>query len=190
MIIAKNPYIMLAAHHEPMYWSCHKGIAVTIGMGHFFHDSMYIQMLLSQLAQYSLVHWYQQCASKHHVPKCMICHKAIVTERTHCFHDWLYITPILLSSFCEICALLLTYISILLLCDSSTQRVVLITYYIHIYMYMYICTCICVYADGLLKLQQSAQLEEQYENDGVRNNYDLKFSKSKDPVHCIFYAIF
>ena len=47
MIIAKNPYIMLAAHHEPMYWSCHKGIAVAIGMAHFFHDSMYIHMLLS-----------------------------------------------------------------------------------------------------------------------------------------------
>ena len=28
-----------------------------------------------------------------HVPKCMICHKAIVviTGRAHCFHDYIYI---------------------------------------------------------------------------------------------------
>ena len=34
----------------------------------------------------------------HHVPKCMSCHKAIVviTRRAHCFHDQIYITPILL----------------------------------------------------------------------------------------------
>ena len=32
------------------------------------------------------------------VPKCMSCHKAIVviTGRPHCFHDYIYITPILL----------------------------------------------------------------------------------------------
>ena len=34
----------------------------------------------------------------HHVPKCMSCHKAIVviTGRAHCFHDYMYITHILL----------------------------------------------------------------------------------------------
>ena len=34
----------------------------------------------------------------YHVPKCMSCHKAIVviTGRAHCFHDYIYITPILL----------------------------------------------------------------------------------------------
>ena len=33
-----------------------------------------------------------------HVPKCMRCHKTIVamTGRIHCFHDYIYITPILL----------------------------------------------------------------------------------------------
>ena len=33
----------------------------------------------------------------HHVPKYMSCHKAIVviTGRAHCFHDYIYITPIL-----------------------------------------------------------------------------------------------
>ena len=34
----------------------------------------------------------------HHVPKCMSCHKAImvITGRAHCFHDYIYITLILL----------------------------------------------------------------------------------------------
>ena len=34
----------------------------------------------------------------HHVPKCMSFQKAIVviTGRAHCFHDYIYITPILL----------------------------------------------------------------------------------------------
>ena len=29
--------------------------------------------------------------------------------------------------------------------------------------------------DCFLKLQQRAQLKEQYNNDGIRNNYGLKF---------------
>ena len=40
-----------------------------------------------------LVHWYQQCVTVHHVPKCMSCHKTIVviTGRAHCFHDCIFI---------------------------------------------------------------------------------------------------
>ena len=36
--------------------------------------------------------------SVHHVPKCMNCHKAIVviSGKVHCFHDYIYIMPILL----------------------------------------------------------------------------------------------
>ena len=36
-------------------------------------------------------------ATVHHLPKCMSCHKAIVviTGRAHCFHDYIYITLIL-----------------------------------------------------------------------------------------------
>ena len=50
------------------------------------------------LVEHSLVHWYQQRAIIHHVPKCMSCQKAIVviTGRAHCFHDYIYITLILL----------------------------------------------------------------------------------------------
>ena len=55
-------------------------------------------MLLPYLVEHSLVHWYQQCLTVHHVPKCMSCHKAIVViaGTAHCFHDYMYITPILL----------------------------------------------------------------------------------------------
>ena len=54
--------------------------------------------LLALLVEHSLVHWYQQCVTVHHVPKCMSCHKAIVVinGRAHCFHDYIYITLILL----------------------------------------------------------------------------------------------
>ena len=53
------------------------------------------------LVEHSLVHWYQQCVTIHHVPKCMSCHNAIVviTGRVHCFHDCIYITPILLLRY-------------------------------------------------------------------------------------------
>ena len=54
--------------------------------------------LLALLVEHSLVHWYQQCGTVHHVPKCMSCHKAIVVipGRAHCFQDYIYITLILL----------------------------------------------------------------------------------------------
>ena len=48
---------------------------------------------------YTNIHLYiYTCIYIHHVPKCMSCHKAIVliTGRAHCFHDYMYITPILL----------------------------------------------------------------------------------------------
>ena len=48
-------------------------------------------MLLAQLFEHSLVHWYQQCVTVHHVPKCMSCHKVIVviTGRAHGHHKTL-----------------------------------------------------------------------------------------------------
>ena len=35
------------------------------------------------------IHWYQQCVTTQHVPKCLSCHKAIVmmTRRAYGFHD-------------------------------------------------------------------------------------------------------
>ena len=61
----------------------HNGFVPTHVLGHM----MYCIMLLALLVEHSLVHWYQQCVTVHHVPKCMSCHKAIVviTGRAHCF---------------------------------------------------------------------------------------------------------
>ena len=68
-------------------------------------------MFPAWLVEHSLVHWYQQCVTVHHVPKYMSCHKAIamITERIHCFHDYIYITPIFL--LCEIWALCASWIT-------------------------------------------------------------------------------
>ena len=54
---------------------------------------LYIYLYKWSLLEHSLVHWYQQCVTVDHVPKCMSCHKAIVviTRRAHCFHDCIYI---------------------------------------------------------------------------------------------------
>ena len=54
--------------------------------------------LFALLVEQFLVHWYQQCETVHHVSKCMSFHKAIVviTGRTYCFDDYIYITFILL----------------------------------------------------------------------------------------------
>ena len=42
--------------------------------------------------------WAHDVRLSNHVPKCMSCHKAIVviSGRAHCFHDYIYITLILL----------------------------------------------------------------------------------------------
>ena len=44
------------------------------------------------------------CNIVRHVPKCMSCNKTInvITGRAHCFHDCIYITPVLheISTMC------------------------------------------------------------------------------------------
>ena len=60
-----------------------------------YHHNGFVATLL---VEHSLIHWYQQYVTVHHVPKYMSCHKAIVviTRRAHCFHDYIYIMLILL----------------------------------------------------------------------------------------------
>ena len=54
-----------------------------------------------------LSHMMYRCNFVHHVPKCMSCNEAIdvITGKTHCFHDCIYIMPVLLlwdvSSVCR-----------------------------------------------------------------------------------------
>ena len=51
-------------------------------------------------------------------------------------------------------------------------------YSYNIYIYICIYIYIYIYKDSLLKLQQSAQLVEQYNNDGLRNNYGMRLKVS------------
>ena len=90
----------VTVHHVPKCMSCHKAILEITGRAHFFmiahiyysrraSETFELSMccgslmttyitLLAKLVEHSLVHWYQQCVTLHHVPKCMSCHKAIV----------------------------------------------------------------------------------------------------------------
>ena len=53
--------------------------------------------VITTMAFWQLMHLGTWAHDVHHVSKCMSCHKAIVvtTGRAHCFHDCIYITPIL-----------------------------------------------------------------------------------------------
>ena len=104
-------------HHVPKWMSCHcddnredtlfswlhiyYGHLASVRFEHSVSRESLITthiMLLAWLAEQSFVHWYQQCVTVHHVPKWMSCHKAtvVITGRARCFHDYIYITVILL----------------------------------------------------------------------------------------------
>ena len=93
----------------------------------------------------------------HHMPKCMSCQKSImvITRRAHCFHDYIYIIPILLlwafctlgvdNTFDHLYIYIYIYIYIhpsihpsiyLSICLSTYQSVNL---FIYLFMYLYIC---------------------------------------------------
>ena len=89
------------------------GFVVTHALGHMMYAcTLFVPMnqrVLKKLSKehnisnhkwvkHSLVYWYQQCVTVYHVAKCMSCHKTtvVITGRTHCFHDYIYITIILL----------------------------------------------------------------------------------------------
>ena len=60
----------------------------------------------------------------HHVPKCMSCYKAIVVinGRAHCFHDCIYITPILLlQDLSTLCVSRITYDHLVFSFDNVTN---------------------------------------------------------------------
>ena len=58
-----------------------------------------------------------------------------ITERAHCFHDCIYIVPILL----------LWDLSTLCIVDHLWSQVLIYIYiYAYIYIYIYICICICI----------------------------------------------
>ena len=104
----RNIYVTMKTMCPPGYH--HNGLVATHAPGHMMYGStLLVPMrfehsvcrgslmttnitLLALLVEHSLVHWYQQCGTVHHVPRCMGCHKAIVviTGRAHCFHGYIY----------------------------------------------------------------------------------------------------
>ena len=114
----------------------------------YIHFGIYIYIYIFII--YTIYYWAHDgtwCTyvhDVHHVPKCMSCQKAIVvtTGRAHCFHDCMYITPILLlldlSTLCIVNVIwpLILYILYIIL---------YIQYIIYIYMHIYIYICIMYY---------------------------------------------
>ena len=95
-------------------------------------------MLLAWLVEHSLVYWYQQCVTLHHVSKCMSCQKAIlvITERAHCFHNIYnvsYIYNIYNASY--VIYIIYTYVSYLkqtayFICNKPSHKSTTYIYYI------------------------------------------------------------
>ena len=77
----RNIYVIMKTMCPPGYH--HNGFVATHALGHMMYGYNHIP--------YTVI-------TVHHVPKCMSCHKAIVliTGSAHCFHDYIYITLILL----------------------------------------------------------------------------------------------
>ena len=101
--------------------------------------------LFAQLVEHTLVYWYDQCVTLHHVPKSMSCHKAIVvmTRMPHYFHECVYIY---IYIYIYICAYMyIIYIYIYKYIYIYIYIFLFIIYaYIHI-LYMYICIYIYIY---------------------------------------------
>ena len=90
----------------------------------------------------------------HHVPKCMSCHKVIVviTGWAHCFHDYIYIMPILL----------LRYLSFLCVVDHVWPLIYKSTYiYDHLYIFIYKLIFIFILQMCLLNLPPESIFRKQ-----------------------------
>ena len=68
----RNIHVLVKTMCPPGYH--HKRSAQQAKRGSFMTTCLSI---LAWLVEYSLVHWYQQCITVHHVPKFMSCQKAI-----------------------------------------------------------------------------------------------------------------
>ena len=108
--------------------------------------------LLAQLVEHTLVYWYDQCVTLHHVFKSMNCHKAIVviTRMPHYFHECIYIYIYIYVHTC----ILYIYIYI-----KVYIYIYIFIYYIytHIYIY-YIYFVTCKYFQLILEPLQTAAM--------------------------------
>ena len=74
----RNIYVIMKTMCPPGYH--HNGFVAIHALGHCVCRGSLMTThitLLALLVEHSLVHWYQQCVTVHHVPKCMSCYKAI-----------------------------------------------------------------------------------------------------------------
>ena len=85
-------YRVLISHRSKM------GVIYMQSWKQYICDIFTYITLLALLVEHSLFRWYQHCVTVDHVTKCMSCHKTIVviTGMARCFHDCIYIRPILL----------------------------------------------------------------------------------------------
>ena len=132
----------------------HNGFVATHALGHTIYDYTMLVTInwrvftfFAWLVEDSPVHWYQQCLTVHHVPKCISSHKAIqvITGRAHCFHNYIY--TICQCCFCEILALCVSWITFIYLCifNIYLHIHIFIYTYIFIYKYLYIYIYINIY---------------------------------------------
>ena len=117
--------------------------------------------LLAWLVEHSLVHWYQQYLTVHHVPKCMSCHRASGIHRAiytciciMCLHMYnVHHEPKSFSSNEAINGLVITgkahcqafWLHIHTYLHSHTCIYIYIYIYIHFYTYLYIYIYIYIY---------------------------------------------
>ena len=87
-------YIYMCNYQSPE--QCALLIITKMALWQFMHLHYALRYLL---VEHSLVHWYQQCATLHHLIKRMSCHKAIlVTTEIIFFVIWVYILCDLIST--------------------------------------------------------------------------------------------
>ena len=95
--------------------------------------------LFALLVEHSLVHWYQQCVTEHHVPKCMTCHQILCRDnREGTLSSWLHIYYPHLA-----------YVRF----EHSVCRRLLMTIYICIYIYIYIIYILYIYYIYIIYIQ-------------------------------------
>ena len=111
---------------------CPPGYHHNVFVAHCFHDCIYLTlvlhlwdfstvccgslmttyiMLLTELVETFLVHWYQQCVTVHLVPRCMSCHKSsgMINRGAHLVFMIGYI--LCSSCFCQVWALYVLWIT-------------------------------------------------------------------------------
>ena len=97
-----NVYIYIYIH---IYICIYIHIYVYIYIHYIIYVYIYVYNISSNtprvwFVEHSLTHSYKDCLNRRCMPKSLSCHNIIVviTRKTHCFHIYMYVTPIVLLS--------------------------------------------------------------------------------------------